>query len=146
MPTSPPTPCTFPGCRALVRHGARCKKHKTEHVRPNAYRRGYGGKAWQRLRRIVLERDQGICQECGVVGARQVAHIEARKKGGPDHPDNLRLLCGTCHRRETVEEFGFGRQAPKNSEGAAFTRTTRMANFPPSRYSEKKFPRSEGGS
>ena len=41
---------------------------------------------------------------------RQAAHIKARRHGGPDDPSNLRLLCDSCHSRETVAEFGFGRQ------------------------------------
>ena len=58
------------------------------------------------VRPQVIERDKGVCQECGATGARQVAHIIDRRAGGPDDPSNLRLLCDSCHSRETAQKRG----------------------------------------
>ena len=57
---------------------------------------------------VIIERDRGICQECGAKDSRQVAHIIARRKGGADEPSNLRILCDSCHSRETALEMGWG--------------------------------------
>lgn len=62
-----------------------------------------GGYKW-RLRTIsvetrqsVIERDQGVCRECG--GHReQVDHI----RGNDNHLANLQLLCRECHNRKTI--------------------------------------------
>lgn len=49
---------------------------------------------WRDLYRAVLgastSRDPWECD-----------HIEAKADGGPDHPDNLRLLCIRCHKERT---------------------------------------------
>lgn len=108
MSTKSSTSCTFFNCRALVRHSAHYKDDTADDIRSNDYQRGYGGKAWGDLRRQVIERDQGISRECNALGARQIAPIVARRQGGPEHPDNLRLLCNSCHSRETALNPGFG--------------------------------------
>lgn len=109
MPKTPPSPCTFPGCSKLVRgRGSRCPEHSYEAARPNAHRRAYSGRRWRLIRDIVIERDGGTCQECGGFG-RQVAHIRDRRLGGSDDPANLRLLCDSCHSRETARQTKFGR-------------------------------------
>lgn len=109
MPTSPPSPCTFPGCPKLVRgRGSRCPEHSYEAARPSASLRGYASRRWRRIRELVIERDGGSCQICGRLG-RQVAHIRDRRLGGSDDPSNLRLLCDSCHSRETALETKFGK-------------------------------------
>ena len=109
MPTSPPSPCTFPGCPSLVHgRGSRCPEHSYEAARPNASQRGYASRRWRRIRELVIERDGGSCQICGRLG-RQVAHIVDRRLGGSDDPSNLRLLCDSCHSRETALETKFGK-------------------------------------
>jgi 5-methylcytosine-specific restriction protein A len=55
------------------------------------------GWRWQRLREQVLARDGGRCQLCGQP-AQQVDHIVPRADGGSDALDNLRAVCGRCHR------------------------------------------------
>lgn len=91
MPTKPPSLCTYPGCQRLAQRGSRCPKHVYDKLRGSAARRGYD-RQWRKTREVVIQRDGGLCQECGAPG-RQVAHILDRRAGGSDHPSNLRLLC-----------------------------------------------------
>jgi len=59
VPTKAKRPCSYPGCPALVDAGRFCADHAATNqnpreARPNAYRRGYGGKRWDRTRRRIL--------------------------------------------------------------------------------------------
>jgi hypothetical protein len=81
-------------------------------TRPSAHTRGYGGRAWDILRRQCFERDYYRCQECGKVtipnspdpGRRpHCDHTIAKVDGGPDTLDNVRTLCGSCHNSHTVK-------------------------------------------
>lgn len=84
----------------------------------------YHTKAWKRVRRLALERDQGMCQDCmdryrAGVGfkphrAEMVHHIIPLEER-PDlglRLDNLRSLCNECHNRRHPEKGGSG-EAPK---------------------------------
>jgi 5-methylcytosine-specific restriction endonuclease McrA len=51
-------------------------------------------------RRFVIERDGGLCQECGKPGD-QIDHID----GSSNDPINLQLLCDPCHRKKTTANF-----------------------------------------
>jgi 5-methylcytosine-specific restriction endonuclease McrA len=61
------------------------------------------------LRRQCWERDGGLCQECGCYTiydapsdwllSYHMAHIQAKRMGG-DSLDNVRTLCGKCHRTQ----------------------------------------------
>ncbi|TAL42993.1 MAG: HNH endonuclease [Salinibacterium sp.] len=58
-------------------------------------------KDWPRIRRLVLERDEGFCQirlvGCTMI-ATEVDHIGDRD----DHSeDNLRSACKACHQKRT---------------------------------------------
>ena len=59
---------------------------------------------WQSLRRKVLERDGYRCVHCGSSDDPQVDHIEQIQHGGVAREVNLRVLCGPCNRRRTVDE------------------------------------------
>jgi len=66
----------------------------------------YGTWAWKRLRSFVLKRDGYQCTEpkCPTPergkGGRLIAgHIVERRKGGADHPSNVRTFCPTCDNR-----------------------------------------------
>lgn len=88
----------------------------------------YHTKAWKRVRRLALERDQGMCQDCmdrfragyGIKPHRadMVHHIIPRE----ERPDlalnlaNLRSLCNECHNKRHPEK---GRQADKSIQPAA---------------------------
>jgi len=53
----------------------------------------YNREFWKRY---AFNRDEGICQNCGVP-ATEVHHIKGLWEGGSDHPDNLISLCVYCH-------------------------------------------------
>ncbi len=86
---------------------------RTDDVRGTPAERGYGH-AWRKLRAIILERDEGLCQECRRAGrvtvATQVDHIKPKAIGGTDDPANLAAICKPCHdeksRREMRDPFG----------------------------------------
>jgi len=54
----------------------------------------YKSAFWRRLCAIVARRSGGFCEVpgCKARGA-VVDHVISRRKGGADHPDNLRHLC-----------------------------------------------------
>jgi len=83
-------------------------KGKTRHER------GYG-KAYQRVRRLVIERDQGLCQQCKRMGkltpGAEVDHIKPLAHGGDHSSDNLEYLCRACHAFKTAREHS-GRALP----------------------------------
>ena len=64
---------------------------------------------WRKLRTAVVERDKGVCQDCGRELRHlprwytEVHHIVPRAHGGGDHPMNLKTLCVECHRKYTDE-------------------------------------------
>lgn len=71
--------------------------------------RGYGYQ-WQKLRKLVLQRDSYLCQECyskkKLTPATDVDHIKPKSAGGTDHEDNLQSLCKPCHDLKTSLESG----------------------------------------
>lgn len=75
------------------------------------HERGYGN-AWDKLRKIILRRDHGLCQceECKRLGrllaASHVDHIKRKCDGGTDDPSNLRAVNAECHKRITAEQAG----------------------------------------
>lgn len=77
--------------------------------------RGYGSE-WERIRKLVLSRDKGLCQPCLAEGkyrtARQVDHIVPKAKGGTDDDSNLQSICVDCHQRKTQQEAKEARGRP----------------------------------
>ena len=82
----------------------------------------YHTKAWKRVRKLALDRDQGMCQDCmdrfragfGIKPhrAEMVHHIISREER-PDlelNLNNLRSLCSECHNKKHPEK---GRQAER---------------------------------
>jgi 5-methylcytosine-specific restriction endonuclease McrA len=56
--------------------------------------------AWQRVRQVVLRRDNWTCQECGEQVPRSeldVHHLLPRHAGGRDDASNCTTLCDGCH-------------------------------------------------
>lgn len=115
MPVSAPKPCRHPGCGHLVRDGSGfCPDHKrarpgsfADKSRGTRHQRGYGA-AWDALRKVVMQRDAGLCQPCRGDGrvtlATMVDHIKPRAEGGTDDLDNLQAICRECHARKTDVE------------------------------------------
>jgi len=71
--------------------------------------RGYGS-AWDKIRKLALQRDNGMChcRLCNGVKlvAHEVHHIKPKAKGGTDDLSNLMSINRYCHERETIEEQG----------------------------------------
>ena len=68
----------------------------------------------QSVRRLIIERQNGICPDCGMKVGNQleVHHILPKCRGGSNSPNNLVGLCGPscndCHEardREALEIF-----------------------------------------
>lgn len=78
---------------------------------------GSYGRAWRRLRRLVLRLHPFCVDPFGHHAAdgrfevaTEVDHIVSRRAGGKDVIDNLQSLCITCHSRKTARfDGGFGR-------------------------------------
>lgn len=72
---------------------------------------GRGGRAWRRLRDVVLYRDNYTCQHCGRVCVPEnlcADHIINRASGGSDDLSNLQALCTDCHKTKTANESRMG--------------------------------------
>lgn len=123
MPQRIPKPCRVRSCpnRTVLTHGY-CEQHqdrqfaRTAHKsnwsewqqkQGNVTQRGYG-RAWQKLRDLVLKRDGYLCQSCKRNGrltrASCVDHIKPKSQGGDNAMCNLQSLCDTCHRLKTQVE------------------------------------------
>lgn len=110
MAVRPKTVCRHPGCRTLVDVSGFCEKHRKQHgwyAGGRSDKRGYGGE-WRKLREEVLDRDQGLCQECKrqgrIMPGTDVDHIVPKAQGGSDSLSNLQVLCRECHRLKTKRE------------------------------------------
>ena len=119
MPSLNRKVCNGHGCFAIVEDGSgkcqqctatRAKKggwSKWQKRRGSRQDRGYGAN-WERVRAVVLRRDNHLCQEClrngRVHEAKEVDHIKAKARGGSDAESNLEVICHDCHRSKTARE------------------------------------------
>ena len=111
-PTAPASPCSQPGCFALVAAGGRCPVHRPKPwQRPptSTTQRGYGWR-WQQLRKQVLQ-EEPACRLCGALSS-EVDHIIPKRDGGTDARSNLRGLCTRCHQRITGQTKAGGPSQP----------------------------------
>lgn len=97
----------------------------------SAERGGYG-KQWRKLRKVVLERDQYLCQcvYCKQSGsprlASEVDHVVSKAKAimlgwsqsSIDALSNLQAINKDCHERKTREEKGHTYYGPRPTIGA----------------------------
>mgnify|MGYP000170916768 CR=1 FL=1 len=76
---------------------------------PNRHQQGYGS-SWDKLRKVILERDNHLCQMCLAKGrpvpGNQCDHKIPKAKGGTDDPSNLWILCKPYHLEKTLRENG----------------------------------------
>ena len=69
---------------------------------------------WDRTRRRILRRDQGICCICGKPGADQVDHIIPVTQGGAEDDSNYAAIHSRpCHLAKSLTENAIGRTAPR---------------------------------
>ena len=67
-------------------------------VEPGRWRPQHGLlRAYQRMRRRILNARGWRCEDCGRAGRLELHHVIAVEDGGDDSPDNLRALCRPCH-------------------------------------------------
>jgi 5-methylcytosine-specific restriction protein A len=103
----------------LVLDGStRCPSHQAaagsfaDARRGSRHARGYGTD-WDRKRKRVLQRDNGLCQACKAMGrlqpGNQVDHRLPKADGGTDDEANLQTLCAPCHAAKTAGEAARGR-------------------------------------
>jgi 5-methylcytosine-specific restriction protein A len=82
-----------------------------DHGGKSRHERGYGT-AWERLRKVILQRDRHLCQLCYAAEPRRVRagthvdHILAKANGGTDDPANLQTVCASCHSLKTIHDQG----------------------------------------
>lgn len=81
-------------------------RHVVKSVR-NARRRRYKTPRWRALRARLLEAAGYRCQKCGKAGRLEVDHKKPWRDN-PDidfyDPDNLQVLCVSCHAQKTRAE------------------------------------------
>ena len=121
MPGKPPRPCRASMCggKTTERHGY-CQDHvhlatgwqRTQQGKSSSAR-GYGSH-WKKLRRVVIQRDGGLCQPCRQAGRitsfDEVDHIVPKAEGGTNSHDNLQCICDHCHKTKTQQEAARARQ------------------------------------
>ena len=113
MPWAPKHPCTWPGCKELVKDGSRCEAHKRQAMheynvkRGGSTKQGYGHH-WQ-VSSEAFRRDAIWCAECLKDGVRtpatEVDHIQPHR-GDPElmwDTKNWQALCKRCHSRKTAK-------------------------------------------
>lgn len=97
--------CAEQGCTTLIASGGYCDQHKRRRKRSrykHKNKKDYNSSHWDSVRSFVYEREKGLCQRCKVFvfGKRAHTHhvipIRVKPKLKYD-PNNLRLLCPTCH-------------------------------------------------
>ena len=74
-------------------------------------KRFYDSIAWKRTKQEVIMRERGICQVCGKRGTEVHHIIELNDENVDDpnialNPDNLQLLCTSCHNQMRAEKEG----------------------------------------
>lgn len=94
---------------AELQHQADTKRKTHWNKAHPGARRVYQTLAWQRVRKVVLERDDHTCRRCGNPG-NVVHHLKpARVSAEPYNPDLLVTVCRACSGR-----LDGGRRYPKD--------------------------------
>jgi 5-methylcytosine-specific restriction endonuclease McrA len=73
--------------------GSYCRQCKPRPYQPERLR----GRRWMKIRRSVMARAGGICEECGERLADEVHHVDGDLRNNA--LVNLRALCRPCHAR-----------------------------------------------
>jgi 5-methylcytosine-specific restriction protein A len=85
------------------------RRRAWDHDGRSRHERGYGWE-WEKLRKQIMDRDNGLCQPClrkgRVTAGNEVDHIKPKAKGGTDDPENLQVICGPCHLDKSARELG----------------------------------------
>jgi len=106
-------------CREWATHSGRCAVHHAHYearrsIQSHAKRRAAiarGNNSAARLRKAVRKAGGATCARCSFTylpSAVDIDHIKPLSRGGEDVDDNVQVLCRTCHRIKTNEDFGYG--------------------------------------
>lgn len=102
MPARAPRPCSVPGCDQLVTdRTAQCLNHRRRADRQRINHAAYDRDGFRALS-IARRRKYPLCEMCGQRWSRETDHIDGDKTN--NDWDNLRALCGLCHRRRTARD------------------------------------------
>jgi 5-methylcytosine-specific restriction endonuclease McrA len=74
-----------------------------------------GIRAYRRIMKRVLERDDWRCQRCGSLENLQIHHQIKRSQMGNDSLENLQTLCARCHMAKH-NHLGFTGKASQTTE------------------------------
>lgn len=93
----------------------------------------YGSAEYRRNKPLVLQRDGRRCVICGSSREIEVDHIIPVSRGGSHQLDNLRVLCGECHRKKTATEgnHGGGRRRRRDPKPTSMIIYDDQADKPP---------------
>ena len=69
------------------------------------------------VRQEVLRRDGGTCVRCGSRDGIEFDHIVPVARGGTHEPNNLQLLCRSCHHIKRVRDRIGSREPPRHRIG-----------------------------
>ena len=120
MPSRPPKACAKCGKATHHRYCDSCKgrvEKLRDRRRGTTTERGYGH-SWQKLRKVVLDRDP-YCQwpDCPNP-TEEIDHVVPKALGGTDEFDNLQGLCVEHHKHKSTMEAG--QFEPIRSQGKIF--------------------------
>lgn len=105
-------------CNKIIGYGEQCScyiPYKKERIkeydkryRNQDSRKVYVSNRWVKVRKIALERDNYLCQDCvenkSISNASEVHHIKPLDVGGEAYDlDNLISLCHECHMKRHSE-------------------------------------------
>ena len=62
------------------------------------------GSVWQALKKATLVKCGGKCVKCGSRDRLELDHIKPLNFGGNNLPNNLQILCNSCHKLKTKSE------------------------------------------
>lgn len=92
--------------RQTTHSGSHSSGNNWQHTK-SRHERGYGH-AWDKLRKIAMQRDCWLCQPCLKAGkatpATECDHINPKANGGTDDIENLQAICSACHADKTQQE------------------------------------------
>ena len=87
------------GQLSLFPTGSLVTRRQHHATRGDRYRVRMGTIQWQRERELAMERDEYRCQNCGS-GERLVVHHRTYERVGDEWPQDLVVLCWSCHEWE----------------------------------------------
>jgi 5-methylcytosine-specific restriction protein A len=97
--------CLNTGCLVPSARDGRCLDHQTRKSwNRTSARNASRPRDWSKRRSRILVRDRFTCQQCGSHKELEVDHIVPVARGGSWEPDNLWVLCKTCHKHKTYSE------------------------------------------